>query len=154
MVGLQLKAVQSNHPHLQQLIKQLDQYLLELYPPEEVFGLEVNDSKIEEVQFVVAYYDGNAVGCGAITELAPNVSELKRFYVLQPYRNRGIASAMLQYLEREAVKKHHIAMRLETGDQQEEAISFYRKNGYSEIEAFGPYVGCNSSICMEKRISR
>lgn len=42
-------------------------------------------------------------------------------------------------------------MKLETGDQQIEAIGlFYKKYEFYEIDRFGEYADCPSSVCMEK----
>ncbi|CAG7606886.1 hypothetical protein PAESOLCIP111_00902 [Paenibacillus solanacearum] len=41
---------------------------------------------------------------------------------------------------------------VEPEDEQPEAIRFYRKHGYKEIDRFGAYVDCEASLCYEKHI--
>lgn len=43
---------------------------------------------------------------------------------------------------------------LETGNNQPEAIALYHKNGYTQIEPFGRYVGNSNSVCFEKKLKR
>jgi len=152
MKHVELADVRSNHAGLRFLINQLDRYLFELYPPEEVFLVNFEDPHIDEIEFVIAYHNGNPVGCGAIKKIDAKAMELKRFYVLENYRNQGIAGMILDRLENKARNKHYEVMRLETGMKQTEAIGCYRKYGYYKIDLFGEYVGCPSSICMERKL--
>jgi GNAT superfamily N-acetyltransferase len=52
--------------------------------------------------FVVAYLDGEAVGCGAIRRHDDGVGEVKRVWVAPPARGRGISRALMARLEHEA----------------------------------------------------
>src|SRR5690606_37595491 len=99
-----------------------------------------------------AYMNDTPVGCGAIRPINQVEIELKRFYVDLPFRRNGIAFHILTFLENKARELHYKTIRLETGDKQLEAIHFYKKNGYYEIEKFGEYINCASSVCFEKKI--
>lgn len=57
---------------------------------------------------------------------------------------------ILTKLESIAREMAYVAIKLETGDQQPEAISFYKKHGFIEIDRYGEYVDCESSLCYEK----
>ncbi|NBD26495.1 GNAT family N-acetyltransferase [Paenibacillus glycinis] len=150
MHELTLKDVGITDPDLLGLIDRLDAYLYGLYPPEEVFGVDLDDPELTDIHFVVAYLDGKPVGCGAIKEIDKTATELKRFYVEPEARNRGIAGRMLRYLEDKAGAQGYARIRLETGVPQLEAVAFYKKNGYCAIEPYGEYIGCPSSLCFEK----
>ncbi len=50
-------------------------------------------------------------------------------------------------------RRGFVAVRLETGIYQPEAIGLYRKYGYVEIEPFGSYLPDPLSLFMEKRLS-
>ncbi|QHT62590.1 GNAT family N-acetyltransferase [Paenibacillus lycopersici] len=147
-----LRDVEITNPDLLQLIERLDAYLYDLYPPVEVFVVDLDDPGLSGIHFVVAYVDGKPAGCGAIKEIDETSTELKRFYVDPAYRNRGIAGRILRYLEEKARARRYAAIRLETGDPQVEAVAFYKKNGYAAIEPFGEYIACPSSVCFEKRL--
>lgn len=152
MHELQVKDVGIKDPDLLLLIDRLDAYLYELYPPEEVFTVDLDDPGLEAIHFAAAYADGKPVGCGAIKEIDATSTELKRFYVDPAARNRGIAGRMLRYLEEKARAHGYAVIRLETGEAQFEAVAFYKKNGYYAIEPYGEYIGCPSSACFEKRV--
>ncbi|WP_138751443.1 GNAT family N-acetyltransferase [Paenibacillus sinopodophylli] len=152
MEHLTIIAVTPDHEDLHQLIRQLDLDLLERYPAEEIFILDFTDEKINDVQFLVAYWDDVPVGCGAIKPYDADSTELKRFFVEASYRNRGIAKHLLMELEVKAKTMHFHSMKLEAGDAQPEALSFYRKHGYLSIDRFGPYRDNESSVCLEKQL--
>ncbi|WP_416825285.1 GNAT family N-acetyltransferase [Ectobacillus polymachus] len=149
---LYLKIVKADNEHLKFLISKLDQHLSKLYPSEGIFGLNLNDPKVNDTTFVVAYIGDTPVGCGAIRPLDIETIELKRFYVDSNYRNRGIASQLLKFLETKAKNFNYHNLVLETGNEQPEAISLYKKNGYNEIPPYGEYIGCDNSVCFAKRI--
>ncbi|TVY07783.1 GNAT family N-acetyltransferase [Paenibacillus cremeus] len=152
MTRAEIEIVKPDNAALLQLIDQLDADLLDRYPAEEVHGVDFQDPQIHEILFIVAYVDGQAVGCGAIRPLDSESVELKRFFVAPDYRNQGIAAQMLHFLEQRAVERKYQFIRLETGTMQPEANQFYEKHGYDEIAQFGMYVGSEYSICYEKRL--
>ncbi|MEV4538348.1 GNAT family N-acetyltransferase [Asanoa sp. NPDC049518] len=89
--------------------------------------------------FLVAFLDGEPVGCAGWRSHGNGEAELKRMYTAPAGRRRGVARAVLRAIEdsaREAGRKRVI---LETGDKQPEAIAFYVANGYERIPDFGYY---------------
>ncbi|NBI29683.1 GNAT family N-acetyltransferase [Chengkuizengella marina] len=152
MEQLRVEIVEPKHPDLRQLISKLDSELSKKYPPEAIFTIDFEKPNISETIFSIAYYGQIPVGCGAIRPLEKKVIELKRFYVDSSYRNKGIASVILNFLEGKAKELHYKVIKLETGIKQSEAISFYKKHGYHEIEAFGEYIYSKSSLCFEKKL--
>ncbi|GGH13054.1 GNAT family N-acetyltransferase [Paenibacillus segetis] len=152
-MDISLKEVDFRNPDLLHLITKLDQYLYEIYPADEVFGVDFSDPRIAEIIFVIAYDSDVPVGCGAIRRVDHDVVELKRFFVEVDYRKRGIAGKILRYLEERAINLNYGVIRLETGAPQSESIYFYKKHGYTEIERYGEYVACESSLCYEKQLS-
>ncbi|WP_424768846.1 GNAT family N-acetyltransferase [Paenibacillus sp. sgz302251] len=151
MEPIKLINVAPDNSDLAGLIRNLDQYLAELFPADEIFLIDFNDPSIDKTFFVVAYLSDRPVGCGAIRPLNEKEVELKRFYVEPAYRRNGIANQILAYLENKARGLNFKAIRLETGDKQTEAIHFYKKHGYDEIDRFGEYIDCQSSRCFEKK---
>jgi ribosomal protein S18 acetylase RimI-like enzyme len=55
-------------------------------------------------------------------------------------------------LEAEARRMGLHTLRLETGDDQPEALALYRRLGYRRIPNFGEYIGDPLSVCMEKTL--
>ena len=86
--------------------------------------------------FLVAYLRGVAVGCGALKHHPGAVSDLKRMWVDETARGRGVGRRLLGELERRAVAHGDTVVRLETNAVLGEAMDLYRKTGYVEVEPF------------------
>ena len=153
MSSIHVRQVSVTDPHLLSLIRKLDEYLAEKYPEDEIYGLDLSSPSMSSVLFAVAYADHTPVGCGALAPLEGESLELKRFYVEEAYRQQGVATQVLTFLEHEAAKQGFRFVRLETGTLQPEAIKFYKKHSYREIDRFGRYVDSGLSVCFEKVIS-
>ena len=138
-------------PTVEALIKKLDKDLWERYPTEQGFYSQFN--KLPKDACVVVAYDGKeAVGCGAFKPFNGHEKsvEIKRMYVNESVRNKGIGLRILNALEKWAVEKGYQTAKLETGDAQPEAIRLYKKAGYERIDNFEQYIGVESSLCFEK----
>ena len=89
--------------------------------------------------FLVAFLDGEAVGCGGWRDHGDGVAELKRLYTSPSARRRGVARRLLTAVEDSARSYGRKRMILECGDRQPEAIQLYRSHGYEPIPHFGFY---------------
>ena len=101
-------------------------------------------------QVVVAFDEGIPVGCGALKAFSEDTVEIKRMFVLENERGRGVASIVLTKLEEWALELNCTRCVLETGIKQPEAIRLYHKNGYHMIANYGQYKNVSGSICFEK----
>lgn len=141
----------SKHKDFQQLVRLLDAHLNAQYGTLQAAYDQYNATdSIETV--VLAYVDQQPVGCGGLRSCNRETGEIKRMYVKPTYRNRGIAGHILQELERRAVELGSVRTILETGKRQVEAIGFYRKHGYRQIDNYGQYAGNPNSLCFEKTL--
>ena len=136
------------------LIAALDAGLAELYPPEQRFGPNLKAEHLEGGQgvFLVAREDGQALGCGAIRLLDPTTAEAKRMYVEPHQRGKGIGRAVLARLEAAAKQLGVRRLVLETGIYQHEALSLYRRAGFTQVDCWGEYASSPTSICLEKQL--
>ncbi len=146
-----LKRTNSDDLDFQELVKLLDLELQERDGEEHLFYAALN--KTNTLNYVVVAYDqGEAIGCGALRAYSNDTMEVKRMFVPLHQRGRGIASTILSALEiwcRELGIKKCI---LETGKNQPEAIALYKKNNYNIIPNFGKYEGVENSVCFEKKL--
>jgi len=101
---------------------------------------------------VIAFDDGEPVGCGAFKRYEEGVAEIKRMYVKPESRGRRIAALVLAELESWAAELGFTKCILETGHKQPEAIALYRREGYSVIPNYGQYVGVDNSVCLKKTL--
>lgn len=146
-----LKIVRTNsqNPDFISLVRQLDAYLAVTDGDEHGFYDQFN--KIQNLRYVtVAYMDDVPVGCGAIKEFATDMMEVKRMFVKQEYRGKGIAGKILAELETWAFEMGYSKCVLETGKRQAEAVALYMKSGYRIIPNYGQYIGMDNSLCFEK----
>lgn len=110
-------------------------------------------NKIDKIKYaVVAYENEMAVGCGAFKEYAPGTVEVKRMYVSENTRGKGIATKVLSELEKWAKELNYAHCVLETGKNQPEALGLYKKNGYSITANFGQYQNVDNSVCFKKKL--
>src|SRR3712207_1923150 len=95
---ISLTRTDSAHPHFQQLVVQLDKDLQARYGAQQAFFNQFN--KLNSIHHVViAYADGDPVGCGAIKAYTTDIAEVKRMYVSPEFRGQGIALQVLTALE-------------------------------------------------------
>jgi putative acetyltransferase len=139
----------SENTDFEYLVRLLDADLAVRDGDEHSFYAQFNTiSMIKNV--VLAYEKGKPVGCGAIKKQNNDAMEVKRMYVLPSNRKSGIASLILQELERWTKELTFSKCILETGKKQPEAIGLYIKNGYKLIPNYGQYTGVENSVCFEK----
>lgn len=142
----------SAHSDFQMLAVELEKELFERDGDLADVNYELNKVELME-NAVVLYVNDVAAACGAYRILSDDTIELKRMYVAPQYRRNNYASKILSELESIAKQNGFRNAVLETGKNQPEAIAFYLKHGYSEIEKFGKYVGSENSVCFGKEIS-
>jgi putative acetyltransferase len=152
-----VEPVQTATPEVRGLIEALDRGLAELYVPEQQHGLSLDAIFQPHVRFFVARANGMAAGCGGVALFA-TFGEVKRMYVRDELRGRGIAQAVLARLERETKESGLELLRLETGVRQFAAIRLYERAGYRQCDAFGDYASMPdsaiaTSIFYEKRLA-
>lgn len=137
-------------PEVVALIDALDAYQKPLYPAESHHGIDLAVLSRPNVLFAVARdAQGAALGCGAIV-LEPGWGELKRMFTVPAARGRGIARALLAFLEDAARARGCTRFVLETGYLQDEALGLYERCGYRRCGPFGDYVDDPNSVFMEK----
>ncbi len=150
---VRLERTDSENPDFRDLVRSLDAELAIRDGDEHEFYDQFN--KIDTIKYaVVLYQDEKACGCGALKEMAPNLVEVKRMFVLQAYRGKGFATRILNELEKWAVELSYGKCILETGKKQPEAIRLYLKNHYKIIPNYGQYAGIENSVCFEKVVNR
>jgi putative acetyltransferase len=102
--------------------------------------------------FLAARIDGRAVGCGGIARFDETRGELKRMYVEPRSRGLGLGRQLLEALEAEARRLGYVALVLETGNLQPEALGLYTSSGYERIPCYEPYASRELSLCFEKAL--
>lgn len=146
---INLKRTTSNDADFRQLVSLLDQYLALRDGEEHAFYNQFNNIQMIR-HVVVCYCDDLPAGCGAFKELNKETIEIKRMFVKERARRKGIGVEILNELETWAAELSYANCVLETGKRQPEAIGFYEKAGYHRIKNYGQYEQVENSICMKK----
>jgi len=139
------------------LIGELDQVLSQDYPPEQRHALSLDAIFQPHIRFFLARLGATAVGCGGVA-LFHDFAEVKRMYVREAARGRGVADALLARIESEAHRVGLPMLRLETGTKQVAAIRLYSRVGFQTCPPFGAYAAMPpgaiaTSVFFEKQIA-
>src|SRR5690242_7651986 len=94
----QISREPADSPDAIQLVTELDDILIPMYPIESHHGYDVQKLLREGVSFFVARVDGEAAGCGGVQIFGNEYGELKRMYVRPAYRGHGLGRAILTHL--------------------------------------------------------
>jgi putative acetyltransferase len=149
---LSLIKTNSDSSDFRSLVVLLDADLQERYGEQQSFFSQFN--KLDHIHHVIVAYENNQpIGCGAFKEYELGVAEIKRMFVKQQHRGKGIAGQILAALEQWAKEEGFKSCILETAIKQPEAIRVYEREGYKIIPNYGQYVGVDISLCMQKNIS-
>lgn len=146
-----LKRTSNTDPDFKYLVTLLDEYLLVLNGEEQSNYAPHN--KLDYLDTViVAYYNDQPVGCGCFKKFDNDTVEIKRMFIKDDQRGKGIASRILNELELWAKETGFKFTVLETLKTNSEAVNLYKKRGYSVINNYGPYITLTNSVCMQKSL--
>lgn len=151
---MNIETLDPDSPEVQALIAASDAYYVDLYPAESNHLETSEDLKKPNVILLGCRIDGELVASGAAKILRDEVdyAEIKRLFVLDRHRGKGLSNEIMRHLESELQGRGISLFRLETGIKQPEALGLYRKLGYRERAPFGSYVADPFSVFMEKRV--
>jgi len=135
-----------------------------LYPElftglESAGGFDALDARTGErvVATLVAYRDGDPLGCASLQRPAPGAPadalEVKKVFVRERARRSGTARALVTGLETVARERGAAALLLETGIRQPGAIALYRSLGFRAVRAFPPYEDNPVALCFAKPLT-
>ncbi len=141
-------------PRALDLLAQSDAYHQALYPPESNHLVDPALLRPPAVCFLGAFEGDTLLGCGAFKRMDDDgrYGEIKRVFVPEAGRGRGVARALMAELERRLRAEGVPLARLETGIHQPEALALYRALDYRERGPFGGYQPDPLSLFLEKSL--
>ena len=153
---IRLGALDPGHPDAQALIAQSEALMSALYPSESNHFEPADGLRPPGGSFLGLWRGERLVGCGGVKHFAaagePAYGEIKRLFVLDSERGRGLARRLMAALEAELIARGVRLARLETGIHQPEALALYRRLGYVERPPFGGYALDPLSVFFEKAL--
>ncbi|WP_288177516.1 GNAT family N-acetyltransferase [Blautia hydrogenotrophica] len=99
---------------------------------------------------MVAYDNDIPVGCVSLKKYDNKSAEVKRVFIKQEYRSKGISRKLIGLLENIVREKGYNCLILESGAPLVAATALYGKIGYKVIPNYGQYKDMPESICMKK----
>lgn len=125
-------------------------------PPESVHALDIDKLRDPAVMVWSAWIDGQLAGCGALKELGPRDAEVKSMRTREAFRRRGVGTAILSTILREARSRGYERLWLETGSTADFAAAhaLYRQAGFTDCGPFGDYRFDPFSRYMKLELSR
>jgi putative acetyltransferase len=123
-------------------------------PPESKHALDLDTLRQPDITFWSVWAQGDLAGCGAIKELNNEHAEIKSMRTSSAYKQRGIASTLLQYIIEESKRRGYQRLSLETGSMSffTPARSLYEKYGFIYCKPFFNYKEDQNSVFMTKKL--
>ena len=130
------------------------QSLAEVSPPESRHALNVDGLRKPDVTFWTVWQGEALAGCGALKELDRHHGEVKSMRTAFSHLRKGVATAVLEHILKEARKRGYRRLSLETGSMKyfEPAHTLYRKFGFTNCPPFAGYVDDPNSLFMTKEL--
>jgi putative acetyltransferase len=151
-----LAPLDPGHPGARALMAQSEALMSALYPSESNHFEPAHGLRAPHGAFFGAWLGEQLAGCGGVKWHAPPggraYGEIKRLFVLDSARGRGLARLLMARLETELLQRGVGLARLETGIHQPEALGLYRRLGYVECPPFGDYTADPLSVFFEKAL--
>jgi putative acetyltransferase len=155
METIPVELAPSETEEVRALIGELDQTLAAACRPEERHGVPLDALFQRHIRFFLARLDGAAVGCGDVA-FFPDFAEVKRMYVSDAVRRRGVAQAVLERLEAEARAAGVAVLRLKRESTRPRRSGRMSRPGFSAVRHSEnmPPPATGTSAFYEKRLDR
>jgi GNAT superfamily N-acetyltransferase len=139
-------------PDVSAAIAQLQLEYVRRYGSEDVAAVDPLEFAAPDGLFLVCLVDGSIAAMGGWRRHDEDCVEIKRMYVPERLRRRGLARAILAELERRAAEAGYRRVVLNTGLEQPEAVAMYETAGYSSIPGFGHYADAPLAVFFGKEL--
>ena len=126
------------------VVSLLEEHLKDMYAPspaDSVHALDRSALQASEITFFSAWENNGLAGCVAIKRLSNTKAEIKSMRTSHAFRNKGVASSLLQFVIEYAQQQKYESLSLETGTQDYflPARNLYKKFGFSDCGPFDKY---------------
>jgi GNAT superfamily N-acetyltransferase len=151
---VRIVALPVTHPDAGRLVEEVQQEYVARYGGPDESPVDPAEFAPPHGRFFVGYLGSRPVATGGIRRLAEGVVEIKRMFVIEQCRGRGLARVVLGRLEDAARELAATRIVLETGLRQPEAMALYESAGYERIPGFGHYACQPMSVSYAKSLRR
>ena len=145
---MKIRELQASDPTVLQLFSEHDDFMIEFLGEDSQYYTRYTEQEnIEKVW--VAYVDNLPAGCIAYRSKTDSVGEVKRLFLREEYRGRGISKELLKTMEHHAVEQGCTTLFLDTRITLEPAVSLYRSFGFVIIFQQGLYIQMEKKLVIE-----
>ncbi|MBQ8842057.1 MAG: GNAT family N-acetyltransferase [Ruminiclostridium sp.] len=142
---MNIELMKTSDKDILELFSEHDDYMIDFLGEDRNCYTRYNDGEqIEKVWGV--YVDNNPAGCIAFRRKSEETGEVKRMFIRQEYRGKGMSRLLLDTVEKYAKEQGYTTLFLDTRITLEPAVSVYRSFGFDIVFQQGLY------IQMEKKI--
>ena len=144
-----------SRPQIHALLEEHLANMHELSPADQVFALDLNKLRADDITFWTVWEEEELVGCGALKELTPTHGEVKSMRTPVATRSRGAGRVILSHIITVAQQRGYTKLSLETGTHAafEPAHNLYRSKGFVMSGPFGSYLPNEHSVFMELQLN-
>lgn len=151
-IMITFRRTDATDPDFKSLVDELNEELRVLEGDNHSFYAQYD--KIDNIRYAIVAYDNHRpIGCGSIKKFDDNSMEIKRMFVHPDMRRSGVASLIIEELERWTKDLGCNTCVLETGTNNPKAVNLYKRLGFEVIPNYGQYAGMDASICFRKHLS-
>lgn len=85
---------------------------------------------------ILCYENEKPIGCVGLRQFAEGICEMKRLYLINEARGKGIGRVLAEEIVEKAKELGYQKMQLDTIETMKEAISLYKSMGFKKIPAY------------------
>ena len=152
ILTITVRAIPYGHPDAQVLTELVQAEYVVRYGSRDESPIDTAHFTLPDGYFVVAYDGGVPAAMGGWRRHNEHEAEIKRMFVREEFRRRGLARLILAQLEDSARENGFHRLVLETGLVQPEAVALYRDCDYTDVPAFGYYTEEPLSLHLGKAL--
>lgn len=90
-----------------------------------------------EGRLYIVKMDGKYIGCIALRKIDDGICEMKRLYLTEDARGKGIGNKLIELIIQDAKNIGYKKMRLDTiKEKMPKAVSLYESHGFHKIEQY------------------
>lgn len=127
------------------LFSEHDDFMIDFLGEDKRYYTRYTDGENLEAVWV-AYQDGEPAGCAAYRRKDEDTGEIKRLFVREEYRGRGLARALFAAVKSHAKAEGCRKLFLDTRITLEPAVTMYRNLGFQVVFQQGLYIQMEMTI--------
>jgi GNAT superfamily N-acetyltransferase len=154
VIGLRIETRRFDHPEVAALVEEIQQFYVQRYGSRDEDATPAEEFSPPSGLFLLGYVDDVVVASGGWRRRSRDTVEIKRMWVTEAARGKGVARAMLAELESRAIAAGANRVVLNTGYLQPEAITLYESSGYLRTDdRYGHYAEQTGAYFFAKELT-